>query len=586
MNKDILHKPVFHILLILIIGIISYSNAFDVPFDFDDEHNIMNNRSIRNFSFSPTGNRYIGNLTFAMNYKVHGLDVAGYHIVNTGIHIINALLFYWLVLLTFKTPYFSTENKNGNFTTKPGALWTALCAALFFVAHPIQTQAVTYIVQRFASLVAMFGLFSMIMYIKARLSMTGAGTGSGPDRLSGDRFFSGRSLFFYSLSLLSVLCSMKTKEIAFTLPLIIVLYEFMFFRGRINRRILYVIPLVLTMLIIPMNIAGMNRPVGEVLGEITSKPVGEVVSDIGAKTKVQTEMSRLDYLYTESRVLVTYIRLIFLPINQNLDYDYPIYRSLFNTDVVLSFLFLFSIFGAGVYLLIRYRRTVSNAKLISFGIFWFFVTLSVESSIIPIEDVIFEHRMYLPSIGMFIAVSAFIMMAADTFRERWKLPGGTVAAAAAVIIVMLAGATYARNMVWKDAVTLWEDVVSKSPEKARPHSNLGRAYWKKGLSDKAFEQYSIALKINPIFPQALTNIANIYREKGQIYRALEYYQMAIILSPTYTNARFNLGLLYLQKGETSNAYNEFKKITQIDPGDMRARQFLNYITGKGRKHPQ
>jgi tetratricopeptide (TPR) repeat protein len=315
--------------------------------------------------------------------------------------------------------------------------------------------------------------------------------------------------------------------------------------------------------------------------------VGEVVSDIGEKTKVQTEMSRLDYLYTESRVLMTYIRLIFLPINQNLDYDYPISHSLFDPDVFLSFLFLFSIFGLGVYLLIYCRSTVSNAKLISYGIFWFFITLSVESSIIPIEDVIFEHRMYLPSIGIFIAVSAFIMMAADKFREGRKLPGRTAAvAAAAVIIVMLAGATYARNMVWKDAVTLWEDVVSKSPEKARPRNNLGRAYWKKGLGDKAFEQYSIAVKLNPMFPQALTNIANMFREKGQIYRALEYYQMAIILSPTYTNARFNLGLLYLQKGEKLNAYNEFKKITQIDPSDMRARQFLNYISGKGRKHPQ
>ena len=566
MSKNIFHKTYFHLFLIIIVCLVAYSNSFDVPFDFDDKHNIANNPTIKDFNYSEIGRRYIGQLTFALNYKVHGIDVTGYHVVNLLIHMINGLLVYWLGLLTFRTPYFSSYRKIGDPLVDPRALFFALFPALVFVTHPIETQAVTYIVQRLTSLATLFYLLSIVLYVQSRLV---AGT---RDNGGGDRVFSARSLPFYLISLVSAVCAMKTKEMAFTLPIIIVLYEFMFFKGKLSKRVLYLIPVVLTILIIPLSLTDVDRPIGELIG------------DVSEMTKVQTEMSRSDYLFTQSRVIVTYIRLIFLPIDQNLDYDYPIYNSLLTPDVFLSFILLFTILGIGIYLLYRYRSSVSCAKLISFGIFWFFITLSVESSIIPIEDVIFEHRLYLPSIGAFISISTFILMISDKLREKGIVAGRALVPVLAVIILILTGTTYARNMIWKDPILLWEDVVSKSPDKARPHNNLGKAYWERGLKDKAFEEYSIAVKLDPMFPQALTNIANMYREKGQLNRALQHYQMAIFLAPTYTNAHFNLGLLYLQKGDDLNAYKVFKRIVEINPSDMRARQFLNYITGKGRKH--
>jgi tetratricopeptide (TPR) repeat protein len=326
------------------------------------------------------------------------------------------------------------------------------------------------------------------------------------------------------------------------------------------------------MLIIPLSLTGIDKPIGELIG------------DVSERTKIQTDLSRSDYLLTQFRVIATYIRLLVLPVNQNLDYDFPVYSSFLTPEVFLSFILLVSILGAGVYLLFRNRRSVSYSRLISFGIFWFFITLSVESSIIPIEDLIFEHRLYLPSIGPFIAISTVILMIADKLSEKGVSAGRVIVPFLAFIIVILTGTTYARNMIWKDPVVLWEDVVSKSPEKARPHNNLGEAYWEKGFKDKAFEQYSIALKLDPLFPQALTNIANMYRERGELNRALQHYQMAIMLAPTYTNAYFNLGLFYLQKNDSLNAYNAFKRMLEINPADMRARQFLNYISGKDRKH--
>ncbi|HAM51632.1 MAG TPA: hypothetical protein DCP92_13465 [Nitrospiraceae bacterium] len=370
-KPDFLHKPVVHILLIAILGLIVYSNSFRVPFQFDDLPNIKDNPIIKDFQYfvEPSSakalplyddlkSRFIGHLTFALNCKMHGLNVTGYHIVNLLIHIINALLVYWIVILTFRTPALKPSHNN----YQRFADLIALFSALLFVSHPVQTQAVTYIVQRFASPATLFYLLSIASYIRSRLST---------ERHT--RFI------FYIISFISAFLAMKTKEIAFTLPVMITIYEIMFFEGKLTKRILYLIPLLLTMAIIPFTLLSLD------------KPVGSLISDVSEATRVETTVSRMDYLFTEFRVIVTYIRLLFLPIGQNLDYDYPIYRSFFDSRVFLSLLVLTSIISFGIYILCRYRRSAPHIKLISFGIFWFFIALSIESSIIPIVDVIFEH---------------------------------------------------------------------------------------------------------------------------------------------------------------------------------------------------
>ncbi len=250
--------------------------------------------------------------------------------MNLLIHIANALLVYFFVLLTFRTP----SMRQSADSSPPAPVLIALFSALLFVSHPLQTQAVTYVIQRFASLATFFYLLSLVMYIKGRLAIEKQDDTKG-------RLISGPSLLFYLVSLISAVCAMKTKEIAFTLPLVILLYEFIFFKSPVKKMLLFLLPVLLTLIIVPLSILH------------SDKPLGEILSDMSEKTKVQTQMSRWDYLMTEMRVIVTYIRLIFLPINQNLDYDYPVYHSLFTPSVFLSFVFLLSVLGLGVYLLLR-----------------------------------------------------------------------------------------------------------------------------------------------------------------------------------------------------------------------------------------
>jgi protein O-mannosyl-transferase len=636
-NKSrILHNPVIHILFIFIIAFLAYADSFHAPFTFDDAINITDNPNIRNIgsliepwyshkSF-PYANRYIGMLTFALNYRLHGSDVAGYHIVNFCVHVINALLVYLLVLYTFRTPFLARS------TLKDHAGVIAFFSGLFFVVHPLQTQAVTYIVQRLTSLATLFYLLSVVLYVKWRLAQQTAGhEEQGREKKTGNL-----KHFWFLFSIISAVLAMRTKEIAFTLPFIIALYEVLFFGGSMRKRMLYIIPILITMVIIPLTLLHYH----------THELFGDFIGNLNKATRVQTSIPRLDYLLTEFRVIVTYLRLFVFPINQNLDYEYPIYHSLFNPQVFLSLLLLLCIGSLATYLLFRDRNKSVHARIISFGIFWFFITLSVESSIVPIIDVIYEHRMYLPSVGLCIAATGGLFWATDTMKGRWAAIEKVAAGVLVSLAVILAGMTYMRNQVWQDRISLWEDVVRKSPAKTRPHYNLGTVYLEKSFTagpaaqdrtaagsesgnapqhdneyirsvyvDKAIEQFRIALKLDPKHAGALNNLGNAYMTKGIFDKAIEYYQAALELNPDNADAignmgniylhrgltdkaidryltvvklkpdnpdiHFNLGIAYLKRQENSNALREFQTALQLNPALHEARNYIDALSRKG-----
>jgi hypothetical protein len=560
MQKNVLNKPVYHFLLVIILGVFGYSNTLNAPFQLDDIPNIAENSIIKNLNNYATPSkakvdertvdypriinyrllisRYIGSLTFALNYKIHGLDVTGYHVVNLLIHLINSLLIYWFVNLIFASLASGTGEDNPLFLNHVSTI--ALFSALLFVTHPMQTQAVTYIIQRWASLATLFYLFSIVMYIKARLAI------NGRKKDNYGRGISIRALFYYLIALFAAVLAMKTKEIAFTLPVMIVLYEFLFFKGDAKKRILYLVPFILTMLVIPVTLISMNKAAGELFGDTSM-----------AATRLQTDMTRLDYLFTQFRVIITYIRLMFIPVGQNLDYDYPIYHSIFAPEVFLSFMSLLIICFTVTYSFWRYRITQPLTRVVFFGTAWIFVTLSIESTIIPIIDVIFEHRMYLPSVGLFLVMSTLLFMIIERQRNKWV--NTTIFFLASTIVLTFTGLTYSRNNVWNDRVTLWQDVVNKSPEKARGYNYLGIAHYEKKNLDSAIKFYKKAVSLNPSYTNAYSNLGVAYFENGQIDESIKAFRNAIKLNPSHADAHFNLGLAYGEKGLMKQAIIEMRK---------------------------
>jgi protein O-mannosyl-transferase len=554
-------RPIVAIPLILLAGIAVYANTFHVPFVFDDARSIIENpviKNLANFYANSSGydylpNRVVAFLSFALNYHFGGLAVFGYHAVNLIIHLVTAVLVYTLLDLTFRAPYFQGQVKGPESGAALASNYVPLFAALLFVVHPVQTQAVTYVVQRLTSLTALFYLLSVVLYVKARLSLdlhagfriqhTAEETGSRFTALSGPEtsFQVLRVCFLMAGSVIAAVLAMKTKEIAFTLPLAILLHEACFFRGAWKRRLVVLLPLLATLFIVPLTVLALDGSVGDIL------------SDTGEQLRVQSGISRLDYLFTQFRVIATYLRLLILPVNQNLDYDYPLYTSFLTPPVILSFLLLLAFFTLAVYLFWRTRygrmkqiENESALRLIAFGIVWFFLTLSVESSVIPIKDVIMEHRLYLPGFGAATAFATTLCLLAGKIARP---AGGTLLLLGASLLVLTLGvATYQRNHVWGDSIRLWQDVVEKSPNNGRANNNLGVALEAVGRRPDAFKALSRAISVDPDYYRSYYNLADLYLVSDQPDKAIPLLQTALQLRSDFTEAYVELGAALMREG--------------------------------------
>lgn len=564
--------PAVHCLFIVLAGLLVYAGTFHVPFVFDDFSSIVGNPVIRNLdNFFSNGigyrynpRRFIGYLSFAVNFRFGGLDVAGYHLVNIVIHLANALLVYLIVRMTMRTPRLAGSR------LIPRGGHIALASGLLFAVHPVETQAVTYIVQRFASLATMFYLGAIALYAAGRLAHTRA-----------DRFRGAGSTALLCSAVLAGIVAQGTKEIAVTLPFAVFLYEELFFPPSSRKRGVFFCSIVM---------AAVSAVILMAYGTGTS--IDKLLSDVGGEMGAAS-VSPGRYLLTQFRVIVTYVRLVFLPLQQNIDYAYPVYHSLYQPQVLASLVVILMLLGTGVALFVRANRGGDpGLRLLSFGIFWFFLTLSVESSVIPIADVIFEHRLYLPSAGAFMAISAGIAFLGGRAPR-------TVVAVGCLLLFVLAGATLQRNAVWSNAEALWRDAIAKSPDKARPynelgnvyvdagryaeaialfktalvrnpsyiqaHNNLGNAYDKIGDFDAAIAAYQVVLRLSPGQPAALNNLGGVYFRKGWVERAIAEYEAALRIKPDYADARNNLGTGYRSQGRYAEAVDQFRQALRLMP---------------------
>ena len=513
----------FVLIIFCCLGIVIYSNSFGASFHFDDELSIISNLSIRNlanlkgiWNFWPT--RFLTCLSIALNYHFQKFNVFGYHLFNLLIHLVSTILVWWFVLLTLSTPKIKQQKISQQ------ANLIAFFAGLIFLTHPIQTEAVTYIIQRATSLAALFYLACLNLYIKSRL-------------LEYEKPASRISKFYYLGSLILAVMAMFTKEMAITLPLMVLLYEYSFLKTKKNIDWKKIAPFLITLLIIPLTM-------------LITKSAN--LMEMRLESEPSPGISPGNYLLTQFQVIVTYIRLIFLPINQNLDYDYPVAKSLLESPTLTSLLFLAIILFIAI-------RIFSKYRLVSFAIFWFFLTLLPESSIIPIKDLIFEHRLYLPMVGFsfFLVIVLYYLFAKKSL--------GLLVAVLVILITCYSILTYKRNFIWKDEFSLWNDVIRKSPWKARAYSERGNAYKNKGNLEQAISDYNKALEIDPNYANAYNNRGITYLNKGNFEQALFDCNKAIQLDPKSAFSCYNRGNTYKKKGNLEQAISDYSKAIEIKP---------------------
>ncbi len=531
---------------IVLAGALAYGSAFPGAFVFDDAPNVSRNRQLDRLSdFLPGGpgwstqpNRAVTFATFAIDRAIAGNDPSFHRGVNLAIHLGSALLVLALVLSGFRTPRVRSS------VLAPQAWAVGLVAGLLFATHPIQTQAVTYVVQRLTSLATLFYLLAAVLYVRWRLARDGGEAGW-------------RSWLAYGGSLLSALLAMRSKEIAFTLPLALLLLEAVFFDGPWRRRILGLAPFLAAMALIPATLL------------LSSAPALAFEQDVIEPTRVQTDMARLDYLLTQFTVVARYLGLLVLPVGQTVDHDVALRTSLADPAVLGSAALLLALAAAAAGLLLgtspgRARPLDPAVRLAALGIAWFFLALSVESSVIPIVDLMYEHRVYLPFAGLSISVATVLALGV-----RRIAPGRTAALTAAVgllVAALLGGLTWRRNQAWASEVALWTDAVEKTPRKARPRHNLGVALNALGRRAEAMALLREAVRLDPGYALGHESLGVALSDAGRPAEAESHFRRAIELDPKAAAPWYDLGTLRFDSRRYAEAIPFLEQAVARRPG--------------------
>ena len=584
--KNALANPWFALILIAVTTFAIYSNVYDVPFIFDGKIQIEDKMKIRDLNNYASlkgffSHRPLPSFSFALNYKMGGLKPFGYHLVNILIHLVNGMLAYLLALCVFeRLSCFSARGPTAvaNETGPSRRAYPkdesglnhsmALLAALIFIAHPIQTQSVTYIVQRYTSMSALFYLVSVLFYIRARKLQSSMKTEPAWEndlpRLSKKKSLAFYPrvftyfLFFVLFGALALLC----KENAATLFGVILLVEYFLFDRTWHgwrKKLIWLIPITILLMVAVLYFFASTRGLR----------FGNLLEDVSILTRETRSVDRFSYLCTQFSVFVSYVRLLFVPLGQNVDYMFPFKTGFFDGFTPLAFLFVLFVLCLGVW-------NIKKRPIVSFGIFWLFITLSIESSIFPISDAMFEHRLYLPMFGFAVALVYGIF---DLFRGRRRWALGILAAA----IVALSISTYLRNRIWRDPLIFWSDVVSKSPHNYRAHYNLGNVMQHRGELDDALVQYEKALQLKPNFAVAHDNLGLVLMQQGQLSEAREQSEKAVRMKPGNATIQNNFGQILLKLGHIKEASGHFLRAVRINPDYAKAHNNLGIALAQQKK---
>jgi tetratricopeptide (TPR) repeat protein len=566
------------LVLIVLAGALAYSHSLHGQFVLDD-HVIISGygpKRIPELLYSG-GFRRVVNATFAINYQLHGFQVTGYHLVNISIHILSALSAYFISVSAVAALRISFPSQQRNQAVSIER-FVPLTVGLFFVLHPVQTQAVTYIVQRYTSLATLFYLFSVLMFIRARLTI---------ENKRGWRCTLVPALATLSSGLLALGC----KEIAVTLPVMLLFLELFLFRGRLlTRRLLSICGILAVLTLAVIFLAGSDHTLQGFIGTLNRA------------TAENHYFSRSSYFLTELRVMATYLRLLCLPIGQSLFHDQATYTSILALPVMASLLLHLALISIASLLYWHSGRRITEhdttpahlQRLASLGIVWFYCTMAVESSIFPITDTIFEHRMYLPSFGFFLAIAA----GGAWLFYRYNTSGRSAWSLLFLFCIVLGVLTVSRNQIWGDTLLLWQDTARKAPHKDLALANLAGEYMKRDQPEKALPLFVRALELNPDFHprtkiylgrtlQRLgidtvrfttgeellqngdeqlkpgnerrlvcvlqNNLALSYEIMGKPEKALKAYRAALQADRNYEPAWYNLGLFALGHGDKNQA---------------------------------
>ncbi len=569
-----LHATALSLIAFVCFGI--YAWTADFPMVFDDDYYMRESPmfpkdrffphldGIREFATKPmrTGAdpdlatniilRPVAYATFTLNHMLDGFNPRWYRAANIAIHAANSALIHALVLLLFVQSGLAARLRKGT------AAFTAGMAAILFAAHPLATESVTYIIQRFTSLAAMFYLGALVLHLRANTVES-----------------TSRRLLLRAVSALLCLTGMLTKEGVFTMPVMAVVIDWLVIGTAFRTAVRRAVPLLALMPLIPAQLSLTSWLQNE--GGWNPLKVFHIVNSLDKPT------SQWHYLLTQVTVAADYLRLIAWPAGLNLDPEWPVHRSLFSGPVMKGLAVLGGMLAAAFWLW-RRRRSDARAALVLASVIWFFVTLAPSSSLMPLPDMKAEHRSYLPSIGIFIAVSC---LAGWVFASRWRFGQAAAAAFAMAAAAALSAAACVRNEVWRTNVALLEDTVAKSPGHYRPWSNLGVSYAEVERHEDAIAAFKKALELEPRHTASHINLATILCQRNRPQEALEHLNRLFRSSDDASdNPQLTclMGYCFAATGRTAEAMLILEELTLKKPDYHAGHLLLGRIFASTNRH--
>lgn len=513
----LLFRNHFGLFILIVLSLIAYSNTLYSDYHFDDIRVILEDGIIKNFdNFLHTDMwltvnwRPFALFTFALNYQAHGIDVFGYHVVNIAVHILTMVLVYIFTAQVFKISNLKSSSI------------TLLIPALVFALHPIQTQSVTYIVQRMTSLSVLFYIGALVSYIEMRLAA--------------EKNLLAKTSAFALFTGICILLSILSKQIGLSVFIVFMAAE-AFLLSRNGNKTAIVFSLLYATVI---------------FGGIV------YVTVQGLLPQAYSGISRCDYFVSQLHVLPSYFGLMLTGIGQNIDHFIrPVHT-----------FGLGAIFGSVIYLFSLLVLVLPVNRIVKFASLFFVATMLVESSFIPIADVFVEHRMYLTIIPLSLVLAYLYSIFQDkgTIRYHYLSVG--------VFAVLLTGATWSRNTVWKTPVSLWTDSCDKNSANPRALNNLGQALMEEERFVEAIPLLHKALGQDPQRLYLLTNIAVSYSFVQNWKYSDFYIKLVADKAPHSAESIFLRGLYCHLRGNNDTAITLFKSAIAHDARHFQSRQFL------------
>lgn len=561
-QSSIFRRRLLPFFLLFFLLLLVYLNSFTAEWHLDDNANIVNNQALHIQTLMPESlgqtlyasplhsdklYRPLAYLSFGVNWFISKDNPFGYHFVNFGFHAATAMAIYFLFVQLLAVLHRHDENDHAYIQN------IALLAAVLWAINPIQTQAVTYIVQRMAVMTAFFYVLAILCYVKARTET------------------SIRKRWAYGLFCgLWFLCAFGSKENAVMLPFSLVLVEWIFFqRARTdflrNPATWFIAAGLAGAVILSVLVATDNAPIETMQGWYNSRP-----------------FTLEERLMTQPRILLGYLSQIFYPLPErfSIAHDVRISKSLLSPWTTLPAL-------AGILSMIAAAFLLAKRHpLLSFSVLFFFLNHAIESSIFPIE-LVFEHRNYLPSLFLFLPIAAALCQLLEKYRKDTIFIYGLLAVAITVMITAVGLSTYSRNTAWATETSLWTDAAQKAPNSIRPLVTLGiKLAWQDDPSDADYELALALFRRALDLPEAarktekaeiLGNIASIYYHRGNNRKAIEIYQKAVDAGPKFLKNRSDMIKPLIIEGEFDKAARHCEFLLEKQPDNPDYLQMMGFI---------